>query len=124
MLFGGERKDHKNSRTGGKDTSLFVRLRTWEPLYQWSGWCWGLATFQGSVENYSVRCTKYLGDEVSKAYKRLVVEAVYGNEKRITKPKCVGHVHKHLGMCFRFLKTTKGSNPSSEWQTKRRSWKA
>ena len=66
-----------------------------------------LAIFQRSVESYNVRYAEFLGDGDSKAHKRIVEEAVYG-EKEVTKLECVGHVQKRLGSRLRLLKKRLG----------------
>ena len=62
-----------------------------------------LATFQRSVEQYTMRYTEFLRDDDSKAHKLIVEEAVYG-EKQVSKLESVGHVQKRLGSGLRSLK--------------------
>ena len=69
-----------------------------------------LTIFERSIEKHSARYVEFLGDGDSKAHKKLVEEAVYG-EVVVEKLECVGHVQKRLGSRLRSLKKRQGKTP-------------
>jgi len=57
-------------------------------------------TFQHSLSWYNVRYISFLGDGDSKAWSTVEPLESYGNDVAISKPECVCHVQKHMGMCL------------------------
>lgn len=60
--------------------------------------------FHRSVSLYGVRYTEYLGDGDSNAYKSVSESLPYGNDIKITKLECIGHVQKRMGTRLRTLR--------------------
>ncbi|GFT49937.1 uncharacterized protein TNCV_4175721 [Trichonephila clavipes] len=57
-----------------------------------------------TLESYDVHYTKYVGDGDSKAFDNIVKNKVYGDNCRITKLECIGHVMKRMGSRLRRFK--------------------
>lgn len=62
--------------------------------------------FQRSEVSRGVRYTKYLGDGDTKGFQKVVESKPYGNNVKISKLECVGHVQKRLGARLRNLRKT------------------
>lgn len=56
-----------------------------------------LSMFKRSMELYGVRYAYYIGDGDSKTYSAVVAAKPYGEEFKINKKECVGHVQKRMG---------------------------
>lgn len=60
--------------------------------------------FSRSITKHNLRYKEFLGDGDSKAYNQLVQENVYGDDHKVEKLECVGHVQKRMGSRLRSLK--------------------
>ena len=69
-----------------------------------------LAIFQRPIEKHNACYVEFLGDEDSKAHKKLVEEEVYGAVP-VERLECVGHVQKCLGSHLRSLKKRLSKTP-------------
>lgn len=52
--------------------------------------------FKRSQDNYGIRCQYYLGDGDSKGFGVIASEKPYGNDLRVEKFECLGHVQKRM----------------------------
>ena len=62
----------------------------------------GERIFGRSIEKNKVRYTKYYGDGDTKAFS--AVANVYGDEDKVKKQECIGHIQKRFGSRLRKLK--------------------
>ena len=60
--------------------------------------------FSRSITKHALRYKEFLGDGDSKAYNQLVQENVYGDDHKVEKLECVGHIQKRMGSRLRSLK--------------------
>ena len=58
--------------------------------------------FGRSIEKNRLRYTEYYGDGDTKAFS--AVESIYGNEVKVVKQECIGHIQKRVGSRLRKLK--------------------
>ena len=58
--------------------------------------------FVRSIEKNKVRYTEYYGDGDTKAFS--AVANVYGDEDKVKKLECIGHIQKRVGSRLRKLK--------------------
>ena len=70
--------------------------------------------FHRSVDSRGVKYIKYLGDGDSKGYNTVVASKPYGNDTKIEKLECIGHVHKRMGTRLRKLKKDMGKKVLSD----------
>ncbi|KAG8225463.1 hypothetical protein J437_LFUL004464 [Ladona fulva] len=62
--------------------------------------------FLRSKEFHGVRYSTYVGDGDTKTFKALLDVELYGEQFKIQKSECVGHVEKHMGTRLRNVKKT------------------
>ena len=60
--------------------------------------------FKRSVDRFNLRYTKYLGDGDSSSFSDVQEAKPYGDQIRITKLECTGHIQKRVGSRLRQLK--------------------
>eukprot|EP00112_Aurelia_sp_Birch-Aquarium-sp1_P015351 Seg3396.2 transcript_id=Seg3396.2/GoldUCD/mRNA.D3Y31 product="hypothetical protein" protein_id=Seg3396.2/GoldUCD/D3Y31 len=60
--------------------------------------------FSRSITKHKLRYKEFLCDGDSKAYNQLVQQNVYGDDHKVEKLECVGHVQKRMGSRLRSLK--------------------
>ena len=58
--------------------------------------------FGRSIEKNRLRYTEYYGDGDTKAFS--AVESIYGNDVKVVKQECIGHIQKRVGSRLRKLK--------------------
>lgn len=62
--------------------------------------------FHRSVESYSLRYTRFIGDGDTNSFKQVFDSAPYGQKYPVEKIECVGHVQKRMGTRLRKLRDT------------------
>ena len=60
--------------------------------------------FSRSTEDHSLRYTEYYGDGDTKAFSS--IKSVYGEDNKVTKLECIGHILKCVGTRLHKLKKT------------------
>lgn len=73
--------------------------------------------FETSVATHNIRYKYFLGDGDSSAYPKVVQKKPYGDDFKVEKKECVGHVQKRMGSRLRKLKQRLGKTTLSDGKT-------
>ena len=73
--------------------------------------------FRRSIQNRKLRYIKYIGDGDSKSYDAIAAEKPYGEDHKIKKFECVGHVQKRVGTHLRDLRKITGNSKLADGKT-------
>ena len=68
----------------------------------------GVITMFQHLEKRRLRYTNYVGDGDTKSFKIVTDNKLYGDDVKITKKECIGHVQKRIGKAHRDLKKACG----------------